>query len=200
MSRLLQTAIACGAIPLTLGTAIYVAWRVANWDWLMAAGLFTVLGGLLLFAIGAGCLVVYVIREARNGQPHRIPLGLQSLLVGGLLLVNFPAAAYYAWSAVGLMTQFTVCVVNETGAVVDNVVLTGPGVHVETGPIPAGSRSWHTVHFSTDGTLEFAASWQSGSSEGPIEEYVTNGVGGDATLRLLPNGEYEIDRQPRWAD
>ena len=200
MPRLLTTAIVCGAIPLALGTAIYVTWRVISWDWLMAAGLFTVLGGLLLFVIGAGCLIKYVFREADCKRDRRVSLELQTLLVGGLLFVNFPAAAYYAWSAVGLMTRYTVCIANETGAVVDNVVLTGPGVHVDTGPMSAGSRSWHNFHFSTDGTLEFSAHWQDGRSEGPIEEYVTNGVGGSATLRLLPDGEYEIDRQPGWAD
>ena len=200
MSGLLKAAIACGAVPLAIGTTIYVTWRITRWDWLMAAGLFTVLGGLVVFVIGTGCLIAYVGGNARREKHRRVSLGIQTLLVGGLLLVNFPAAAYYAWSAVDLFTAYGVSIVNDSGAAIDSVVLTGPGVHVEVGPLPPGGRSHQELHFRGDGTLDFSAHGPDWHGEGQIEEYVTGNMNGNTTVRLKADGEHEIDKNPEWAD
>jgi len=155
MTRPLQVAIFCGATPLTIGSLIYWAWRGTRWHWLEEAGILNIIGGLVLFFVGTICLIWHINHEARSEHKCRRPLTRQSLLVGGLLLVNFPAAALYGLSVIGLMTQYTVRVINESGTTIDSFVLIGPHVHVDVGPIPMGDVKSRSLAFNGDGTLDF---------------------------------------------
>jgi hypothetical protein len=132
--------------------------------------------------------------EARSEHRRRGRLAPQSFLVGGLLLVNFPAAALYGLSAIGLMSQYTVRVINESGATIDSFVLKGPGVDVDFGPITVGDNKTRSLAFTGDGTLDFSASEQRLHFDGQIEGYVTGNQGGDATIRVLPDGKFEITK------
>lgn len=190
--KFLAAAIACGAIPLTLGTLIYWTWRTTRWEWLPGAGLYTILAGLVLFAAGVICLAVYMVREGRVERTRRVPLGLQGLIVGGLLVVNFPAAAFYANSAIDLMVQCRIHIINESGKAVNSFLLTGPGVDTEAGPIPQAGRTQCYLDFHGDGPLNFSAKQQDFQFQGQLAEYVTGGWGGEITVKLKPEGKYEV--------
>ena len=155
-------------------------------DWLAIAGFYTVLSGLIFFAVGIMCLVAYARR--------RRDFSARTILVGLLLVSNFPAAAIYALSAIGLMTQYVVQVINDSGSVVDSFVVDGPGVRVELGPIPAGKRKQCRAFFDGDGTLTFTAHQHQIRFGGEIEGYVTRNVGGMATIRIKPGGNFEVLR------
>ena len=189
-SALEKLAIACGATPLLAGTAIYLGWRVTRLDVFIGLGMINIAAGLLLFTIGVGCLLVQRHRDhhgTNGGGSSR-----RAWLIGGLLLVNFPAAAVYGVSAIDVMGRETVRIINDSGARIDNVVLLGPGVKNAVGPIPAGGRVRRYLRFAGDGTLEFSARQNEVAMQGELEDYVTGGWGGDVTLHLLPDGKFEV--------
>ncbi|HEX2477136.1 MAG TPA: hypothetical protein VHK01_20440 [Lacipirellulaceae bacterium] len=181
---LLWIALACGVIPLIIGSAIYFAFRATRLDWLPIAGYFTILAGLTFFAVGVMCLVAYVYR--RRG------LDLTTFLLGALLFSNFPAAAIYGLSAIGLMTQYVVQVVNESDAVIDSFLVEGPGVRTELGPIQIGESKQCRVFFDADGNLTFNARQQPLRFDGEIEGYVTNNLGGEARVQIKPGGKFVV--------
>jgi hypothetical protein len=180
----LWIALAFGTIPLIVGSAIYFAFRATRLDWLPIAGYFSILAGLAFFVVGIACLIAYAYRQ--RGVDGR------TLLVGLLLLFNFPAAAFYALSGFALITQYVVTVVNESDATIDDFVVDGPGVQVELGPIQVGESKQCRVFFDADGTLMFNARQQQLRFDGEIEGYVTGNLGGMATVRIKPGGNFTV--------
>ena len=160
MSRLLKSAVVLGAVPLLVGTIIYSAWRATRWKWLEDAGLGTIFVGIAAVILGAAALSCHLWREARVQRPTGRRLWLQGVMVGGLLIANFPAAAFFAVSAFDLSTRWTVRVFNDSDHPIESLVVTGPGVRVELGPIAPGQRSQRDISFRGDGTLDFSARQQ----------------------------------------
>lgn len=192
-----KAAIWCGAIPLLVGTLIYGTWRFTRWDWLEKVGLFTIPVGCVIFVAGTVALLRYIWRARRAGHHSPGLLWAQGLLVGGLLLSNFPMAAFYTLSAIDVATRYTVRVHNDTDRPVESLVVTGPGVHAELGPIAPGQWVRRHFHFRGDGPLEFSARQQDSRSTGQLEGYVTGGLGGDKSIRIGLGGEYEIQSKAR---
>ncbi len=196
MPRLLQSAIVFGAVPLLVGTLIYGTWRLTRWHWLGTAGLLTLPLGLAAFLAGTIALTWHLWREWRVGRTTRSPLWLQAVLVGGLLLINFPAAVFYMLSAINITTRYTVRVHNDSDRPIESLVVTGPGVRVELGPIAPGQQAQRHVHFRGDGTLDFSARQQEILFSGQLEGYVTGGLGGNRTIRVKQRGVYELQPAP----
>jgi hypothetical protein len=172
------------AIPLAVGSAIYFMFRATRNESLAIAGFYTILAGLVFFAVGIICLVAYAYR--------RHDFGARTLLAAVLLSCNFPLAFIYAVSAAGLMTQYVIDVANESDAVVDSFIVEGPGVRAELGPIQIGDSKQGRVFFDADGSLTFTARQQQLRFGGEIEGYVTNNLGGMATIRIKPGGNFEV--------
>lgn len=187
---LLKTAIACGAVPLATGTLIYLAWWFTRWDALPGFGLLNIFCGLVLSFVGVICLAGYLINERRSVP--RASLVVQALLVSGLLLVNYPAAAFYALSAIDLMGRCTVHIANESDTTIESLILIGPGVKVEAGPVQPGGNTSRTLDFVGDGTLDFSAKQQNASFKGQLAGYVTGGIGGEIVVRVKPDGKFEV--------
>ncbi len=196
MPRLLKSAIVFGAVPLLVGTLIYGTWLLTRWHWLGTAGLLTLPLGLAAFLAGTIALTWHLWREWRVGRTTRSPLWLQAALVGGLLLINFPAAVFYMLSAINITTRYTVRVHNDSDRPIESLVVTGPGVRVELGPIAPGQQAQRHVHFRGDGTLDFSARQQEILFSGQLEGYVTGGLGGNRTIRVKQRGVYELQPAP----
>jgi hypothetical protein len=192
MSRALKSAIVLGLIPLLGGLLIYGVWRVTRWSWLETAGLITIAVGLLCVLIGAITLAWHLWQEARTEHTAFKKLWLQGFLVGGLLFSNFPAAWFCLHSALDVMTRYTVRVQNTSDVAIDRVVLTGPGVRVEMGPISPGSMTRRHLHFQGDGPLKFSAQQQGLHFEGMLEDYVTRLWAGDKTIKVSSGGVFEV--------
>ena len=192
MPRDLKSAAVLGAVPLLVGTLIYGTWRLSRWHWLETAGLFTIPIGFAAFVAGTVALLRYLWRESRVQRTTGGSLWLQGLLVGGLLLANFPAAAFFTLSAIDVSTRYTVRVHNASDRPIESLVVTGPGVRVELGPIAPGQRTRRHIHFRGDGPLDFSARQQELQFGGQLEGYVTHGWGGDKSIRIRQRGVYEI--------
>jgi hypothetical protein len=113
-------------------------------------------------------------------------------LIGGLLFSNFPAALLCVRSVIDVSTRYTVRVHNVTDIPIDLVVITGPGVRVEMGPIPPGKKARRHLYFQGDGQLKFAVQQQELHIEGMLEGYVTGLWASDKTIKVSPGGAFEI--------
>jgi hypothetical protein len=188
--RLIKIEIACGAIPLVAGTAIYVTWRVTRWESLMALGLLNILVGLAMFAVGVGCLLCQSMREEASSGPQPIDAGLRNLLVACLLLVNFPVAFVYVLSADDVMSRVTIRIVNESGNKIDAIAIEGIGVDKHVDPVQAGGYDRVYLRHVGEGGVSFTARHGGQEINGELIGYVVGGE--DVTLRFLPDGKFEV--------
>lgn len=190
MPRLIKIAIACGAIPLIAGTAIYFTWRVTRWESLELFGLLNIFVGLALFVVGVGCLLRQTLQgeSSKEQQPHSARL--QSSVVACLLLVNFPAALVYGISAIDVMSRTTIRIVNESGREFDAISFQGAGVDKRVGPMSPRDYERIYVRASCEGGIEFVASQGGREIKGELIGYVAGGE--DITLRFLPDGKFEV--------
>jgi hypothetical protein len=164
LQRPLVVAIACGAIPLTMGVIIYLLWRLTWWDWLAAVGIANIGIGLVFVFIGSINLLLSFVNPASRKRRGEV-------LTAFLLIANFPAAALCVYSAQEVRTRYTVEVFNETNLPISSFVLIGPGVAIELGPIGPGEHAQRHLHFKGVGELGFAAK-QRTEFAGTIDGYV----------------------------
>jgi hypothetical protein len=195
----LRIATVCGALPLATGTLIYLYWRVTRWDWLMGAGFITIAVGVVLFFVGAGSLLASATRDVQRPSMPGRRWRRQVAAAGCLLFLNFPAAAFYVYSADDVMTRTTVDVFNDSPSVIESFVLEGPGVHTEVGPLAAGQHIRRHLRFRGLGTLSFVANEQGIEFRGVIEGYVCYNIGGRATIRVTGPKTWRIEHpaEPR---
>ena len=190
MPLLLKAAILCGAIPLVAGSLVYFTWRLTEWDWITIAGISVIAVGVASFIAGAACLLRHLWREFCVERAARHRLWIQGLLVGSLLLINFPLALFYVFSADEISTRYTVRVVNKSGAPIDSFILTAPRVRIELGPIPAGDRVRRHLHFV--GNLDFSARQQQHQFDGQVEEYFDGISRGEKFIIIKDGGIFEF--------
>jgi hypothetical protein len=197
MSQLLRSAIALGATPLIFGSLIYWTWRLTRWSFLEMMGLMTLLIGFIAFLIAATCLILYLRNETRSGVTPQRTLIVRALLVGGLLVLNFPTAAFYTGSAIKIYTQYTVEISNDSQQPIERLTITGPGITVNLDPIPPGKTLKQYLQFKGDGPLEFSGSQNEIEFSGTLDPYVTGNLGGHKILRVKSKGLCEIIAKDR---
>lgn len=197
MNRRLEYAVFCGVFPLLVGCLIYTTWYFIRRPWLTLAGLVTMVIGVVLFVIGATCLLLYLNEKSKEAGIRFTQILVPGILVGGLLFSNFPIACLLMNSAGDIMTRFTVRIENQSGSPIDSFVLTAPGVNEDLGPIPNGATVHRHLHFNADGQLVFRAKQRQQEFGGLVEGYVTRGWAGDRTIIIKPSGVYEIRRDDR---
>jgi hypothetical protein len=195
LSRALKMAYVCGAGPLLLATLIFITWIFTRWSWLMAAGLVLIYVGFATVIVGAGFLGWHVFKKGRQVTGPRNAGRWSPRLAGALLMLNFPAAVGFAFMGLELHDRYCVHVVNDSGQAIESLVVTAPGVRLELGPIAAGSRANSYGKVAGDGEMAFVAHQGPAEIAGVVEGYVTNGMGGEATIRMLPSGKYDVKLQ-----
>src|SRR5688500_3027997 len=96
---LLTAATVCGVVPLCVGILVLLGFLITRQRDFAALGVLTILGGLLLFAAGAICLVIHSWQAARLPKPQREPHSRAATTRFVLLLCNFPAAIFCIYVA-----------------------------------------------------------------------------------------------------
>jgi hypothetical protein len=189
----LRIAAVCGALPLATGTLIYLGWRATRWDWLMAAAFIDVAIGVVLFFVGAGSLLAATTRDVPRGSIPGRRWRRRVVAVSCLLFLNFPAAAFYIYSADDVLTRTTVEVFNDGPSAIQSFVLEGPGVQTAVGPLAAGQQVRRHLHFRAPGTLSFVAKEQGVEFRGVVEGYVYYDMGGRATIRVTGPKNWRVE-------
>ncbi len=190
-TRWYRASLFCGAAPLLTGIAIFLTWLVFGWYQLMAAGLFTILGGTVLVIAGAIFLTAHV-KQGRREAGFRWS---RVYAAAALLLVNFPVAVVIVVMAVSTYTRYVVTVQNATPVPITSFILLAPGEQIELGPIRPGGRAREVMWFKGDGQLTFEATDGGQVFHGTIEGFVTNGWGGHSHVKITNTGQVEITKR-----
>lgn len=94
-------AVVCGVAPLVVGTSIFLLWLVFEWEWLMGAGMLTIVGGTALVLAGGIFLASHVWQGRNAGCVRSGPV----IAVAALLMINFPAALCFTLTAASLYSR-----------------------------------------------------------------------------------------------
>src|SRR5882672_9935062 len=127
LNRAHRIATFCGATPLLLGTAIFVAWLVVRRDWLMIAGAIVLYGGLAVVGTGVLALALSCWTAIRTSDVLHRRVWTSTLSCGGLLLANFLVAGGIIPAAIAIATRYTVVVINASQQRLDSVRVFGGG-------------------------------------------------------------------------
>lgn len=174
----------CGAVPLFLGTAIFLLWLIVRWDWLVIAGGVVLFAGVPVVVVGFGALARFwwVTSRTPNVSPRR--LRVATLASAGLLLTNFPVAAVIVWAALAIDTRYTVVVHNASQVQLDRVRVFGGGCDASYGSLPPGATASRSFWIRGDGVIVLRASSGDDGLEQSISSYVTVGGGGHLTVTV----------------
>lgn len=188
MNTAFRVSLACAALPLVAGLAIFAIWLATRWDWLMLAGVFTIYGGLVLICVGVLALAtgLWLARSRPNHGKQRP--WLSAAICGVMLIANFPVAGGLTYSALQIETAYTVVITNSSTDALRDVRVAGGGCDVSFGTIQPGDKVKRTFWFQCDGRLELVAEGTAGSYQETIEDYVTGGWGGKASVTVNCNG------------
>jgi hypothetical protein len=180
----------CGAVPLSIGTAIFAAWIVARWDWLMFAGVIMLYCGVASVVVGAIALAHGCWTASRRASVTRRRRWTSALGCAGLLFVNLPVAAGIIWAALSIMTRYSVTVRNDSTNRLDNVQVVGGGCDATFATTSAIRSLW----IRHDDVLTLHASRGADTIDQVIDPYVTNNGGGHTVVMVQRDDTVAIAR------
>jgi hypothetical protein len=136
-----RIALFCGGFPLITGISIFALWCLLRWDVLMLCGMVNILVGLILFLTGT----VFLLRFLSDGCESKLikerRVIIELVVVGSLLLANFPVAVVLVVAADRVRSRYVVTIVNESNQRIDDLHVTGGGIDANFGSVfPATSK------------------------------------------------------------
>jgi len=172
-------AIACGLLPMLLGTAIFAAWLFTDYDALEIIGLLFIYGGIVLFVAGIVSLLVFVSRARMGGIAYRTP----TTVALALLILNFPLCVAYVSIAFAMESAHVVTVVNRTDIPIEALTLTDPiGRQFRVGTVAPGQVHHACPEFSGEGAVQFSLIVDGETRAGTLIGYLADPLGSHATL------------------
>lgn len=175
-------------LPLVTGAVILVAWLVTRQNWLMMAGIYTIICGLILFSMG----VVAIIVIARLAKKQGLPCKKKIILLTCLLLLNFPVAMGMTHYALNILSEYKVLIVNNSNESADIIFFDPAGKNYAVTDVSPHSKTQNIFHFEGEGPVSYHVKSKSFDRAGTLVGYNTPGVGGGAVLTVQENGLIKI--------
>jgi len=176
-----KTPIACGVIPMALGTAVFIAWLFTDDDALELIGLAVIFGGVVLVVAGIVSLCFFVSRARRDGRSYRTPTAVAL----ATLAANFPLCGVYVAFAFTTESAHLVTVDNQAGQPVTALVVTDPtGRQFQLDSVAPRQVAHACLGFSGEGAVEFAFNIGGETRSGILIGYLADPIGLQATLHV----------------
>ncbi len=191
MNKLYRSSIFFGVAPLIIGTCVFALWYFTKVDMLVLVGIYTIIGGLISVLVAAFCLAIYIYQEMRRKTSAKT-LFQKGLLSGGVIVVNFPLAFILAFTAITMITSYSLTIRNDSSSTVSKIAITAPGVNRIVERVWPNDEATQRFKFKSDGVLQFSATQNENEFGGIIEGYVTSGMGGESIIVIKDNGKYEV--------
>lgn len=189
--RAYKISIVCGVTPLLVGTSVFVLWLITQWTILEEIGIFTIIGGIVLFSIGAIALVLHTLGRNKTSEV-RSSLCRENTRAAGILLLNFPVALLIVFLVSHIQSYYTIIVKNDSSYQIDNFVINSTGNIILVGIIP--SRQSVKKKFKVgEGRITFKASINGKVFEDTIEGYVS-GSGDKKVVTIRQDQSYSIQK------
>lgn len=188
----LNLAAAFGLLPLVTGITIYLLMRFTSWFFLAVAGICVLWFGLFMVPIGLFSIVFYMFGMGDSHGHSRLQRRLRTLLVAGVLLLNFPAAWFCVTSLLDEMARYTVTVFNNSNQDIQQITIDYPHQHLELGPLLRNAQRTVDFKIEGDGNISLSAWYGSSRVDLDVEGYITNGSSRARIVILKPSGLIEI--------
>lgn len=198
MKYLLGFAWLYGAVPLLLGTIIFVVWLIFRFEILMLAGFVMLIVGLCLILWGLVCLTAYVRHARRSPTGSRRRLAWQVAGVLGLYVANFVAAGSFVYAAYVIETRYFLSITNRGDVPLEGVRVEGGGASVSFGDIATGETVKQSFLIRDEGELVLTARRGEERIESVINGYLIPGFGVDEAVTVDASGEVIV--RLRFAD
>ena len=195
-SYLYRASLACGAIPLISGIAIFLLWCVTRANVLMVAGVLNIYGGVIVASVRLLLLLLYVVMHWRQKRTW-----LRALFAISFILVNIPVCMAIIKPVIVNETSYTVTIVNDSDIALDKFTIVGPGLSHTWENIKPGESKKHRSYLAGEGSVDYAAVGGGWEYSGTIDyvHAVFNSLGGEMHLRFTANKEFEGGLEsPNW--
>jgi len=197
MNRSYRVALLCWAIPLLAGIIVFIGWFFGGVEGWWQLGYFVIGAGSVLFVLGVIALALSIRKDRSTPNVSRRRLRTSSLLCAGLLLSNFPVALAMTGIVIRSEMRYTVVVQNDSALQLEDVQVFGGGIHSATVSVHPGGNARFDVWPSADGVLKLSARSASNDYEVVVEGYVTNMMGGDATVTFHADESFTVTHPER---
>lgn len=195
MNRAYRLSLACGIVPLVAGVGIFLAWVATRQDWLMTAGMITLVAGFIAFFVGAVALGLFCWLAIRKERIPRAHLWLRVVLSAALLVVNFPVAGLILNRVVVIKTRYTVLIRNESPRPLHEVRVYGGGVEERFGTLESAAMKHRDFWIQQDGELTLEMKLGPTLVQTNIDGYVTQNLGGDVRVTVNADSSISIKRR-----
>jgi hypothetical protein len=192
-----RVAIICGALPLIVGTSVFLLWFATGWEWLPIAGILTIYAGVFLFAVGV-CVLGYQLWAARTAiDLRRGRLWIAVSVCAILMLGNFPAALGLMALALEVVSaEYVVQIDNRTKLPLGEIRVFGGGLDEDYKDIAPDAELLKRFWIKQDGDLKFEAVSNGHKIQAVIENGVTRYKPGHKTITVMADGQIEVSDIP----
>jgi len=191
--RWLKVSLILGAAPLITGISLFLLWVFTEWRWLPIAGMFVICAGFASVVSGLVYLGAGILKRIRSGTWLRASIG-PAVLVGAVLISNFPVCYGLFWASWNIATRYTVTVSNHASTPIEKAALNGGGVSLQVGQIKAGATITRKFHITHDGTLIFSAEQSERRLDVIINSHVTDSSIGHSEIDVSTGGTITLRR------
>jgi hypothetical protein len=151
---LYRIALACGLLPMAVGTLVFLGYLVSRDMSFAVLGFFTIFAGLAATFVAAVCLAVYYAQMKRAGEADRVVARRNLWRAAAVVIANFPLAGLYAGVGLFMLNRQS----ERVNVVIANQDATPTLVQLDTGgdtqvvgPIAAGGTGSATIEFGGKG-------------------------------------------------
>jgi len=192
MNRVYRLSLFCGIVPLVAGVGIFLAWVATRQDWLMTAGMVTLVAGFISFCTGAVALGRFCWLAIRKERIPRTQVWSKAGRSAGLLVVNFPIAVAIVVGAIAIETRYTVRIINDLSQPLHQVRVYGGGVDRRIGTMDPGATRRRGFWIQQDGELTLEMKLGPTLVQTNIDGYVTPNMGEDLRVTVNPDSTISI--------
>ena len=192
-----KIALFCGLTPLVIAAIILAGWVFTGSEDFLFAGVFNILGGLVLFIIGCCCLIFY---EYQSRQQHNKSAWKKLLKPFLIMASNFPAAIGCFVLVVFIASISTVTVTNNTQEFIPAIDMDINKIQQKPviGILP-GETKTKRIRFNGEGSVNYSLELNGQIKVGELIGYTTSNRGHDIEINISSNGEVSVKekRKPR---
>ena len=190
-SKTYRLSLICGVLPLVVGLTIFFLWLATGWSWLEKAGLYALLGGLVLFVMGIIALLIWFFKTNQPGLPRRPGV----IVSAGVLLANFPVAAAIIWGVLVIQSTYYLTIKNNSTALLSEVHFYGQGYDLHIGTILPNEKRKLKLHPEVSGESSLNLKGKCGNNvfTNMVEGYFESGYGGKAVVTVGLDGKISVE-------
>ena len=183
--------LACGLIPLGIGTTVFVLYLIFRTEDIALYGFLTILVGCCLAFVGFACAGVYLYQSRRAAVEDAALARRRAGIDLAVIAANFPLAFGMAWRGLWLMSRVTITVQNRDAVAVEEVLVeTDYGGTHHLGTIGPNAAKSITISDEDFDELRFTFVHEGSHRQATVDEYSAD----EGKMGLsIQNGELVVD-------